>query len=323
MAPTLRDELLDSARRAACAVAAELGLAVEPPELIAFASNVILRLPPHDLVARVSGESAEIRAADGGQAREIAVTRFLAASGAPVVAPSDLIDPGPHTRYGLTITFWALVPDEGAHNGVGDGAPKSALEVLDTLGKCRAALAGWSDPLLYMKGYNEARQVFQDLLRTNMLGTIDPADTVRRLAVIDAARAGDEAALMAALPGDVDSALLATMIDARNLQRAVWDTAIRALNRSDIARQNVFVRGARFLRRRLRPDSGACVTAPIRCRRQLQRMSNGRRTGPRVEWRLENAAMCSSVPPTPHLGLFMCRAFTPCTFFLPEPVLGL
>jgi len=66
-----------------------------------------------------------------------------------------------------------------------------------------------------------------------------------------------------------------------------------------------------------------CVTAPIRCRRQLQRMSNGRRTGPRVEWRLENAAMCSSVPPTPHLGLFMCRAFTPCTFFLPEPVLGL
>lgn len=54
-----------------------------------------------------------------------------------------------------------------------------------------------------------------------MLGTINPADTVRRLAVIDAARAGDEAALMAALPGDVDSALLAAMIDARNLQRAV------------------------------------------------------------------------------------------------------
>jgi len=68
----------------------------------------------------------------------------------------------------------------------------------------------------------------------------------------DAARAGDEAALMAALPGDVDSAFLATIIDARNLQRAVWDTAIRALNRSDIARQNVFVRRARFLRRRLR-----------------------------------------------------------------------
>jgi len=48
------------------------------------------------------------------------------------------------------------------------------------------------------------------------------------------------------------------MIDARNLQRELWDTAIKALNRSDIARQNLFVRGARFLRR------------------QLQRMSNGR-----------------------------------------------
>jgi len=188
MAPTLRDEVLDSARRAACAVASELGLAVKPPELIAFASHVILRLPFHDLVARVSGEGAEIRAADGGQAREIAVTRFLAASGAPVVAPSDLIDPGPHSRDGLTITFWAHVPDEGAHNGVGDGAPKSALEALETLGQCRAALAGWPDPLLYMKGYNEARQVFQDLLRTNMLGTIDPADTVRRWTPVAARR---------------------------------------------------------------------------------------------------------------------------------------
>ena len=190
MAPTLRDELLDRARRAACEVAAGLGLAVEPPELIAFASNVILRLPPHDLVARVSGEAAEIRAGTDGRAREIAVTRFLAAAGAPVVAPSELIDPGPHAHDGLHISFWAHVRDEGSHNGVGDGAPKSAIAALKTLQRCRAALATCPEPLPYMQGYSETRRLFHELLRTDMLGTIDPADTVRRLAEIDAVLEG-------------------------------------------------------------------------------------------------------------------------------------
>ena len=42
-------------------------------------------------------------------AREVAVAGVLAAAGAPVVPPSDLVPPGPHRYAGLELSFWRHV----------------------------------------------------------------------------------------------------------------------------------------------------------------------------------------------------------------------
>jgi Ser/Thr protein kinase RdoA (MazF antagonist) len=43
--------------------------------------------------------------------RELEVARHAANAGAPVVPPSDLLDPGPHTHDGHTLAFWMYVDD--------------------------------------------------------------------------------------------------------------------------------------------------------------------------------------------------------------------
>ncbi len=160
-----------------------------------------------------------------------------------------------------------------------------------------------------MQGYDQTRRLFHDLWRDGSLGTIDPADAVRRLGEVAAAldarggasspsnvplhgdahlrnmlmtngqavwidwddvctgpiewdiaclvvsirddesRAGDDRAVIAALGDEIDPRLLETMIDARNLQREVWDTAIRVLHNVDTPRENLFLRGAGAVRR--------------------------------------------------------------------------
>jgi hypothetical protein len=42
---------------------------------------------------------------DAWLTREVAVAGFLARAGAPVVAPSALVDPGPHHHGGRTLTY--------------------------------------------------------------------------------------------------------------------------------------------------------------------------------------------------------------------------
>jgi hypothetical protein len=41
--------------------------------------------------------------------RELEVGRFLAERSAPIVPPTDLLDPGPHERDGYWMTFWTFV----------------------------------------------------------------------------------------------------------------------------------------------------------------------------------------------------------------------
>ena len=45
--------------------------------------------------------------------RELAVASHAARAGAPVVPPSDELDPGPHRRDGHVITFWRCVESSG------------------------------------------------------------------------------------------------------------------------------------------------------------------------------------------------------------------
>jgi aminoglycoside phosphotransferase (APT) family kinase protein len=307
MAGNPREQMIERTRRAACAVASELGLTIDSAEVIAFQSSVILRLMPHNLIARVSGEAARIRPGADGRAREIEVTQYLAAAGAPVVSPSKLIDPGPHHRDGLTVTFWEYAAESDR--------PKSEAAALATLRACHDALKTYPGPLPYLQGYNETRKLFHELWQNDDLGVIDPGDTVQRLAAIDAvladkgfdgdpanvplhgdahlgnmlvtddrpdgtglwigwedvsrgpvewdyaclivslrddpSRSAVEVAMMADIAGETDRDCLEALIDARILQRELWDTGIKVLHLREGPRRGLASRGLNFLSRKL------------------------------------------------------------------------
>jgi hypothetical protein len=100
----------ERAAAAATAVAAAHGVGVREPRVLHDGVNVVVHLAPAPVVARVATLTPLLRpdpARPSG--REVAVAGALAAVGAAVVAPSDLLPPGPHAHGGLTLSFWRHV----------------------------------------------------------------------------------------------------------------------------------------------------------------------------------------------------------------------
>jgi Ser/Thr protein kinase RdoA (MazF antagonist) len=95
---------------AAAALARAHGLRVEEPTVLADLFSLMVHLRPAPVVARVPTWISRLRTpvADWLD-REIAVTTFLSEQGAPVVAPSRELPPGPHAHDGFTISFWTYV----------------------------------------------------------------------------------------------------------------------------------------------------------------------------------------------------------------------
>jgi hypothetical protein len=96
---------------AAVALARAHGVPVSEPRVVRDLSNVLVALPPAELIARVATTTAAARR-DGARewlAREVSMARFLAGCGAAVVAPARAPPPGPHEHDGLVVTFWRLV----------------------------------------------------------------------------------------------------------------------------------------------------------------------------------------------------------------------
>ncbi len=92
---------------AAVAVATAHGLPAGEPRVLHDGVNVVVALDPAPVVARVATLTPLLRPDPARpSAREVAVATALAAAGAAVVAPSDLLPPGPHRHDGLTLTFW-------------------------------------------------------------------------------------------------------------------------------------------------------------------------------------------------------------------------
>jgi len=89
-------------RRLAEALARELGFVFDDAHVIGEGTNVLVHLRPKPVVARVTRYSHLIRSPEA-LAGGIAIARKL---GARAVAPSSLIDAGPHVRGGRYITFW-------------------------------------------------------------------------------------------------------------------------------------------------------------------------------------------------------------------------
>jgi len=89
-------------RQLAEALAREFGLTFDDGEVIGEGTNVLVHLRPQPVVARVTRFAHLIRSTDA-LAGGIAVARTLAPR---AIAPSSLIDAGPHMRKGRYITFW-------------------------------------------------------------------------------------------------------------------------------------------------------------------------------------------------------------------------
>ena len=95
---------------AAQAVAREHGVACDEAVPIAAGSNVLVHLKPAPVVARVMTGTAVLHDdVEHWLAREVAVGAFLAERTDLVVAPTDILPPGPHERDGLWMTLWKFV----------------------------------------------------------------------------------------------------------------------------------------------------------------------------------------------------------------------
>jgi len=109
----LREERSRRAVAAAVALARENGLRVEEPTLLNDLFSLMVHLRPAPVVARVATCMPKLRTPIAHWlGLEIAVTRYLSEQGAPVVAPSRELPPGPHAYDGFAISFWTYVrPD--------------------------------------------------------------------------------------------------------------------------------------------------------------------------------------------------------------------
>lgn len=95
------------------------GLECDDPVVLRDAWHVLVHLRPLPVVARVTSGAPGV---DPGEVvRELDVARHLQRAGAPVVAPSDLLDPGPHEHGGHTLVFWRYLVTEGTRDPAAAG----------------------------------------------------------------------------------------------------------------------------------------------------------------------------------------------------------
>jgi Ser/Thr protein kinase RdoA (MazF antagonist) len=125
-----------SAVAAAVSVARAHGVRCDEPVVLRDAWHVLVHLSPAPVVARVSSGAPTMDPED--VVRELDVARHAADAGAPVVSPSDLLDPGPHTHDGHTLAFWTYVGERREPD------PAAAGEGLRAI---HAALADYSGAL--------------------------------------------------------------------------------------------------------------------------------------------------------------------------------
>ncbi len=147
------------------AVAAEHGVATNQPTVVSDVSNLIVHLTPVPVAARVSTSTGTARRGRAYLEREVAVAGYLADAGAPVVAPSPEVPPGPHEQDGLVMTFWDYVPEvDGELDPVRAGLG---------LRECHELLAGFTGDLPEMGTTREAEANLDELIATGALSEDD------------------------------------------------------------------------------------------------------------------------------------------------------
>lgn len=143
--------LSERAGHAAAEVAGELGLRFARCVVLWERSNLLVHLAPAPVIARIATRTGTMRQGNAWLAREVAVAGYLADVGAPVVAPSGEVPPGPHHEDGFTMTFWEFVEETGQ--------PLDATEAGRRLRVCHEALADFDGPLPSMAPLAEAENI--------------------------------------------------------------------------------------------------------------------------------------------------------------------
>ena len=111
------------------AAARSAGLAVERGKVVAVAANVLVRLEPGPIAARMSGATSSFRDSAQFLGREARLASAAAAAGAPVLAPLG----GPYEAGESVVTLWPWV------DTVASGAAVAAGRALRA---CHDALLG-------------------------------------------------------------------------------------------------------------------------------------------------------------------------------------
>jgi len=151
------------ALNAAVAVAEAHGLRVSDPVILRDGLNVLVHLRPAPVVARVAGSIAAVRPGTAWQERELAITAHLARAGAPVVAPSDELPPGPHEHDGRVLSFFEHVPETGE--------PADPVAAGEALRDCHEALRSFDGALPVLGWVTEAEAL---LARLAVEEALDP-----------------------------------------------------------------------------------------------------------------------------------------------------
>ena len=103
--------LPETAIRAAVRAAAGFGITSTEPVVLADGANVVVHLRPAPVVAKVAASTPEVRPrVQDWLQRELDVSAFLAAAGAPVVPPSPELPATTHRGDGHVMSFWRYLP---------------------------------------------------------------------------------------------------------------------------------------------------------------------------------------------------------------------
>ncbi|BAZ50705.1 stress response kinase A [Nostoc sp. NIES-4103] len=169
---TTHSKRLQLAINAASEVAKQQGLAFEQAIVLGDRSNVLLHLHPTSVVARVATTTAIIRQGAAWLAREVAVSRYLVAAGAPVIPPNTEIEPGPHQHQTKVLSFWEFVQE--LDEPVDPHVAGRALRI------CHEALKDFPGELPILGGITEAERILKKLTTEAVLHPSD-ADMLHRI----------------------------------------------------------------------------------------------------------------------------------------------
>jgi hypothetical protein len=130
-------------------------------------------------VARVVPWEHVIRDEREWSERAIGIAGWLAGEGAPVIAPSALLPPGPHVQDDSIVSFWTL-PADAVRDAVPE--PQVAHAAGAALRDCRAALARYPHALPVFDALTETEALISTLVVRQAL---PPADAALAQAAIE------------------------------------------------------------------------------------------------------------------------------------------
>jgi len=161
------------AETVAVAVAQANGLTVTDPVILRDQLNVLIHLRPAPVVARVAGTIARVRPGTTWLRREVAIAGHLARIGAPVVAPSDELPPGPHERDGHMITFWKHIEPRDE--------PVDPVAAGHALRECHEGLRSFSGSLPVLSGVTEAEALLMKLAAEEAIDRLTATKLLHRI----------------------------------------------------------------------------------------------------------------------------------------------